>query len=191
MAVTVILAAGWSALLIRGLVAVALGILAWLWHDISLAAITMVFFGYAMIDGLLSLGGAITAAQSHQRWLSLLLEALVSIAAALVAVAWPGVLIFRLIYIIAAWGLVTGTLQIVSGIELRKYVAGEWLLILSGIASIGLGLIMAVFPLAGPSDVALWLGTYALVFGALLIVLSLRLRRALPLHGAPTLRPVS
>jgi uncharacterized membrane protein HdeD (DUF308 family) len=136
MAVNVILAANWSDLFIRGLVAVVLGILAWLWHDISPAAVTLVFFGYAMIDGLLSLGGAITAAQSHQRWVPLLLEALVSLAAAILAVAWPGVLLLRLIYIIAAWGLVTGTLEIVSGIELRKYVSGEWLLILRADAKI-------------------------------------------------------
>ena len=50
----------------------------------------LLFFGYAMIDGVVNLAGAITAAQSHQRWGSLLLEAIGGIAVGLISIAWPG-----------------------------------------------------------------------------------------------------
>ena len=77
---------------------------------------------------------------------------------------------------IAAWALVTGALEIAAAIRLRKIIIGEWLLVLSGIASIALAVLLALFPSAGVFAVVLWIGAYALVFGALLIVLAFRLR---------------
>ena len=78
---SVILATNWWSLFIRGLAALALGVLTVLWRGVSLYHLTLVFFGYAMIDGVLNLGGAITAGQTHEQWWPLMLEALASIAA--------------------------------------------------------------------------------------------------------------
>ncbi len=63
-----------------------------------------------------------------------------------------------------------------SVFRLRKYVAGEWLLVLTGIASIALGVVIVAVPLTGASVDAFWLGVYAFVFGALLVALAFRLR---------------
>jgi uncharacterized membrane protein HdeD (DUF308 family) len=172
----VILARNRWSLIVRGLVAFALGILTVIWHDMSLGHLILIFFGYAMIDGLLNLAGAVTVAQSHERWLSLLLEALAGIAAALIAVAWPGLPLMGLVYIIVGWGLVTGALEIASAARLRKHVPREWLLSLSGVASIALSVIMVAVPFAATSAVVFWLGVYAFIFGLLLIALGIRLR---------------
>jgi uncharacterized membrane protein HdeD (DUF308 family) len=175
--VRVILAKNWWSLLIRGAAAMALGAVAVGWRDISLGDLILMFFGFALIDGVVGLAGAVRAAETHGRWLPLLLEAAIGIAAALLAVAWPGIMtIGVLIYIIGAWALLTGILEIASGVLLRRHIRGEWLLGLSGSASLLLGVLMASLPLASPGGIALWLGTYAFAFGALLIVLSLRLR---------------
>jgi uncharacterized membrane protein HdeD (DUF308 family) len=182
---SVILATNWWSLLIRGLAAFALGILTVIWRDVPLSDLTLVFFGYAMIDGLVNLAGAITAAQSRERWGSLLFEAMAGIALALVAVAWPGVTIMGLIYIIAAWGLATGALEMVSAARLKKHGRGEWLLTLSGAASIALGVVMIAVPLAGSSAIAFWLGAYAFVFGTLLVALAFRLRARVAMRREP------
>jgi uncharacterized membrane protein HdeD (DUF308 family) len=186
-----ILATTWLSLLIRGLVALVLGTLTVIWRDLSLYQLTLVFFGYTMIDGIVNLAGAITAAQSHERQGPLLFEAAAGIAAGLVAVMWSGLTAIGLIYIIAAWALVTGVLEIVSAFRLRKYVAGEWLLLLSGIASIALGLVMVAVPLTGASAVAFWLGVYAFVFGALLVALAFRLRGLIEMHREPNAEPAA
>ena len=60
--------------------------------------------------------------------------------------------------------------------RLRKYFAGEWLLVLSGVASLILGILMIAVPLAGALAIAFWVGAYAFVFGVLLIGLGFRLR---------------
>ena len=91
---------------------------------------------------------------------------------------------------IAAWALVTGAFEIAAAIRLRKVITGEWFLALSGIFSIGLGVLLVLFPGPGALAVTIWIGAYAFVFGALLFALGLRLRglgspraRGDPAHG--------
>ena len=111
--------------------------------------------------------------------------------AGVVAVMWSGLTAIGLVYIIAAWGLVTGALEIAAGLRLRKEVRGEWLLLLSGIASIALGLLMVAAPLAGVSAPAFWLGAYAFLFGALLVALACRLRGVIEIGGETYGRPAA
>jgi uncharacterized membrane protein HdeD (DUF308 family) len=58
----------------------------------------------------------------------------------------------------------------------RKYISGEWLLALSGIASVLFGVLVAAAPLAGALVLAIWFGAYTLVFGVILVILGFRLR---------------
>ncbi len=186
-----IVAVSWLSLLIRGLVALALGALLTIWRDVSLYHLTLLFFGYTMVDGVANLAGAITAEQLHERRRPLFFEAAVGIVAGLVAVMWSGLTAIGLVYIIAAWGLVTGALEIAAGLRLRKEVRGEWLLLLSGIASIALGLLIVAVPLVGVSAIAFWLGAYAFVFGALLVALAFRLRGVIEIGGESYGRPAA
>ena len=101
---------------------------------------------------------------------------------------WPGITALALLYLIAAWALVTGTFEIAAAIRLRKVITGEWLLVLSGIASIALGVALVIFPGPGALVLVLWIGAYALVSGALLIALSFRLRSWDRSHSPHTAR---
>src|SRR6266481_5715892 len=105
-----ILATSWWLLLMRSGAALLLGFLAIGLHNVSLSELALVFFGYAMIDGVANLAGSITAAQKGEPWGVLLLEAMVGFTAALWIVAWPGLPMTALIYIISGWGLATGVL---------------------------------------------------------------------------------
>src|SRR5690349_421237 len=141
-----ILATSWWLLLMRGGAALLLGFLAVSLHNVSLSALALVFFGYAMIDGVANLAGAITAAQKGEPWGLLLLEAMVGLTASLWIVAWPGLPMMALIYIISGWGLATGVLGMISSARLRRRFHGKWLLALSGAASIALGMVMVAVP---------------------------------------------
>ncbi len=185
----VILAKNWWSLLIRGLLALALGLIALVAQGITMSELALAFFGYAMIDGLVGLAGALRAAEAHQRWTSLLLEAAASITAAIVAVALPLEPYFGLLYVIAAWALTTGVFEIFSAVRLRKDIPGEWLMALSGAASLFLGVLMVSLPLESASTIALWAGVYGLAFGALLIGLALSLRSWALSQALSTPRP--
>ena len=173
---TPVLAQNWWSLVVRGLVALILGMVAFVWPGITLAALVILFGAYALIDGVVSFAGAWKASRAHERWGVLVLEGMAGIVASAVAILWPGITAFALVVVIAAWALLTGAFEIAAAIRLRKVIAGEWLLALSGVASIIFGFLMIAFPLAGALAIAYMVGIYALVFGVLLMALGFRLR---------------
>jgi uncharacterized membrane protein HdeD (DUF308 family) len=166
----------WWSPVIRGLVAILLGIIALAWPGITLGALVLLFGGYAFIDGIFSMVGAWRAVKSHERWGALVFEGVAGIIAAVVTIAWPAITALALVYVIAAWAIVTGIFEIAAAIRLRKYIKGEWLLVLGGVASVVFGILLAASPLLGALVIAIWLGVYALVFGVMLVGLGLRLR---------------
>jgi uncharacterized membrane protein HdeD (DUF308 family) len=170
------LAHNWPVVMLRGVAAVLFGVVAFLAPGISLAALVLVFGAYAFADGILAIVTAVRR-RGADRWWVLLLEGLAGVAVGLLTIMWPGITALTLLYLIAAWALVTGVLEIAAAIRLRKVITGEWLLALTGVASVLFGLLLVIAPGAGALAVVLWIGAYALVFGCLLIALSFRLRR--------------
>ena len=88
----------------------------------------------------------------------------------------PAITALGLLLYIAAWSLVRGAIDIAMAIRLRREIAGEWLLILGGLASIVFALLILWNP--GPGALALlWLiASYAIVFGVLAIIFGFRVR---------------
>ena len=166
----------WWVMLIRGVAGVLFGIATFFAPGVSLAVLVLLFGAYAMVDGVLAVISAVRRRGVSDRWWMLLLEGLVGIAAGIVTLVWPGITALALLYVIAAWALLTGAFEIAAAIRLRKIITGEWLLVLSGVASIGLGILLMIFPGPGALVMVLWIGAYVFVFGILLIALSLRLR---------------
>jgi uncharacterized membrane protein HdeD (DUF308 family) len=183
------LSRNWWAVLLRGLAGILFGIITFFAPAISLAALVLLFGVYALVDGVLAIVTAVRR-RGADRWWLLLLEGLVGIAAGVLTFLWPAITAIALLYVIAAWALVTGAFEIAAAIRLRKAITGEWLLALSGIFSIALGVLLVLFPGPGALAVTIWIGAYAFVFGALLFALGLRLRglgspraRGEPAHG--------
>ena len=83
--------------------------------------------------------------------------------------------------LIAAWAIVHGVFEIVAAIRLRKEIKNEWLLILSGALSVVFGIFMIVNPGAGALAVLWLIGVFAVAYGALLVVLSFKLKK----HAGP------
>lgn len=178
-----VLARNWWSLVIRGLVAIALGVLAFVWPGATLGGLVLFFGVYAMIDGVVNLVGAVRAAGAHERWGSLLFEGIIGILAGLAAFFWPLITALVLVYIVAIWAIATGIAEIAAAIRLRRHVAGEWLLGLAGVLSVLFGVFIVAAPAAGALVITLWFGAYAFVFGIVLLALGFRLRHWH--HGVP------
>jgi uncharacterized membrane protein HdeD (DUF308 family) len=169
------LSRNWWAVSLRGLAGILFGIITFIAPGISLAALVLLFGAYAFADGVLAIVTAIRR-RGNDRWGMLLLEGLVGVAAGVLTLLWPGITALALLYVIAAWALVTGGFEIAAAIRLRKVITGEWILALSGILSMALGVLLIVAPGPGALAVVIWIGAYAFVFGVLLFALGLRLK---------------
>jgi uncharacterized membrane protein HdeD (DUF308 family) len=172
-----ILADNWWAFVLRGVLAALFGVLAFVMPGMALLTLVLLFGVYSLAEGVFNIAAAIRKTDPAQRpWWLLLIEGLVSIAAGLCALFVPGLTGLALLYLIAAWAIVTGLLRIVAAIQLRKQIEHEWMLALAGALSIAFGVLAARFPGAGALAVVLWIGAFAIASGALLIGLGIRLK---------------
>jgi uncharacterized membrane protein HdeD (DUF308 family) len=179
----------WWSLVLRGVLGILIGVVTFAWPGITLASLVLLFGAYALVDGIFSIAGAVRAAQTHERWGVLVIEGVVGIIAAAITFAWPAITAIALVFVIGAWAVVTGVFEIAAAVRLRKHISGEWLLALSGVASVIFGFLMMIAPLAGALVIALWFGAYAFVFGILMLVLGFKLRslRNSPYAGRPVM----
>jgi len=171
----VVFTSSWWALVLRGLAAIAFGVLAFVWPQITLTALVFLWGAYALVDGAFAIAAGIKSHGENKRWWVLLLEGILGVAAGLVAFLVPGITALALLILIAAWAMVTGAFEIAAAIQLRKHIKGEWLLALAGVASIVFALALLFNPAAGALALVWLIGAYSIVFGVLLIVLGVRL----------------
>ena len=170
-----VLTRNWWALALRGIFAILLGLAAFVLPGVTLAVLVALFGAYAVVDGVLAIIAGVRAAERHERWWSLVLKGLAGIVAGVLAFVWPALTALALLYLIAGWAIVTGVLEIVAAVHLHR-AHGEWLLILNGVLSILFGLFVIVWPGAGVLTLVWMIGVYAIVLGAVLLVLAFRLR---------------
>jgi uncharacterized membrane protein HdeD (DUF308 family) len=162
----------------RGIVAVLLGLIAFFTPGATWVALIAVFAAYAFIDGIATLAMAFTYREPGQsRWWMLVVEGLAGIGVAVLMALRPRGTSLALLYVIGAWGLITGVMEIVEAIRLRHVIRNEWLLGLSGLLSIVFGVILFRAPVIGALAIVYTIGVYALLFGGTMIALGLRLRR--------------
>jgi len=144
-----VLARNWWAVALRGAFAILFGILSFAWPEITVLVLVTLFAAWALIDGILLLMAAWRRAELGGRWWPLVLEGLVGIAVAAVTLLWPDITALALLYVIGAWAILTGIIEIVAAVAMRRVIDNELWLGLAGLASIGFGLIVWIFPGAG------------------------------------------
>jgi uncharacterized membrane protein HdeD (DUF308 family) len=173
-------AQNWGAVMLRGAVAIGFGLLALFVPGISFAALVLTFGAYAFVDGIFLVISAIRRNHNNNAaatpWWVMLLQGIAGIAAGVITWFAPLATALALLYIFAAWAIVTGIFEIVVAIRLRKIITGEWLLVLSGALSVILGIALFVAPVQGAFVLMLWMGAYALLVGALHIGTAFKLR---------------
>jgi uncharacterized membrane protein HdeD (DUF308 family) len=170
-----VLARNWWAVAIRGVLAVLFGIIALFLPGPTMLSLVLVFAAYCLIDGVFGIISAVRAARAGERWGSLVFEGIVDLAAAAVALLWPGITVLVFVLLVAAWAIVTGVLELVAAFRLHSGDGRGWLM-LGGVVSLIYGGVLMIAPMIGAVVLTWWIGAYALVFGVSLLVLAVRLR---------------
>jgi uncharacterized membrane protein HdeD (DUF308 family) len=172
--------------MLRGVVALLLGIGAIVFPLSAVFAFTMLFAAYCFIDGVASLvAGVRGAREPGHRWGALVFSGVVGVLIGILFLMMPLVATitysFLVLLMLATWAIVTGGLEIAAAIRLRKEIEGEWLLGLSGAISMLLGIAVLVlvlpYPAASILSAAWLIAFFAFSTGIVLIVQALRLRR--------------
>ncbi len=167
---------GWWLLVLRGVCAVLFGVLAFAWPGLTAEALVLLFGAYALANGIFTLGLAIRAPKGTPGTGTLVLLGLLGAAAGILTFFYPGVTALSLLWVVAFWAILTGAFEIAAAIQLRKQLSNEWALILSGILSVVFGGLVIARPNAGVLSILWLIGTYAILYGVMLLTIAIKLR---------------
>ncbi len=166
----------WWALALRGVAALIFGVLAFVWPGMTLTVLIWIFAAYMLVDGVFALIAGLRAAQLGARWWPFAVEGVLDLAAGAIAFLWPGIALLTFIYIAALWAVLSGVVLLVAAMRLHR-AQGDALLLLGGLLSLAWGAVVLFWPIAGELALAWWIGAYAILFGAVMLIVALRLRR--------------
>jgi CPA1 family monovalent cation:H+ antiporter len=179
--------AGW-AMALRGILAVAFGIIMLRSPRAAVSALVIVFAIYAFADALLDFTMAARLGRAGQRWGWYLFEGIVSVALGVIALAYPGVTLLALVLFVALRAIILGVIELAAAFS-GEAADHRWLLGLTGALSVILGIVLLASPVAGGLALIWAIGVYAIVFGVALFALGLRLiseeRHEKQMHGPP------
>jgi uncharacterized membrane protein HdeD (DUF308 family) len=170
------LARNWWVLALRGVLGILFGFGAFVWPGVTLDALVIVFGAYVFVDGIFAVVAGIGMRRQLSLWWLVLLEGVAGIVLGVLTFSSPDTTALILLTIIAAWSIVTGVFEIATALRIRTVIANEWLMIVSGIASIIFGVLLIAQPGAGAIAIVWLLGAYALLFGMLTLMFALRVR---------------
>ena len=171
-----------SALLWRGLLAVALGIVSVAWPNITVGAFVILFAIYAF----LAAGSDAARALSSDRAgpvAGYLFLALLSFAAGLIALLWPGLTALVLTIWVAAWAFVTGLMEVILAFWQGQTAGERAMWALGGLVSIALGVVLALRPDLGALSLATVFGLFSIIAGVSALIMSAQARHISTVAG--------
>lgn len=168
------LTANWWALGLRGVAAVVFGLAALAFPGMVLMVMILLFAAYALVDGIFTVITAFRTADWNGRSWLFLMEGVAGLTAGLLTFLWPGLTALALLYLIAAWAIVTGILRLITAIWLPGVTRG--LLVSTGVLSLAFGVLMAAFPGEGALALVQVIAVFAVLLGLLLTFLAFSLR---------------
>ncbi|MHA6793303.1 HdeD family acid-resistance protein [Pseudonocardia bannensis] len=173
-AAALLLAPARPAIALRAILAVAFGLVALLRPDLTVLALAVAFGAYALVDGVARVVDAVRH-RDRARWWFGVMYGLLGIAAGVIALVWPGITAVALAVVVGVWALVTGVVELIAAYRLRSMMRGVWLLALAGALSVVAGVLLVIEPVAGAIGLAVLIGSFAVIYGAVLAVVAMRL----------------
>jgi uncharacterized membrane protein HdeD (DUF308 family) len=173
--------AHWWLFLIRGLLALALGIIMPLYPIAAIYVVAIFVGAYCFVDGVVAIVAAIRMNHSDGSWGWLLFEGVCGLIVGVVTFFYPAITVLSLAYLLGAWAIITGALSIGSALRLRQHVPNEWLWIIGAVISIVFGVFVFFAPVYGLLYIVWIIAIYAILAGIFFIWLAFRLRS----HAAP------
>ncbi len=165
-----------TSLILLGILAVIVGIIAIAWPQATILALVILFAVYAFMDAGLQTARAFSSRAAGPVFGHLLL-ALISLAAGVVAVVWPGPTAYVLVIVVAAWALAGGLAEIFAGFGSGETAGTRAMFIVSGLVSVAFGVVLFARPNVGAITLALLFGLYFMIYGFSQIATGVQVRQ--------------
>ena len=164
-----------TSLILRGVLAIIVGIVAIAWPGVTILALIILFAVYAFMDAGLEAARAFSS-RSAGPVAGHLLVSLVDLAAGIVALVWPGPTALVLVIVVAVWAFVSGFFELFAAFQSGETAGTRTMFVLAGLVSIAFGVVLAARPGVGAVTLALLFGLYSLIFGVSEIVMGIQAR---------------
>jgi uncharacterized membrane protein HdeD (DUF308 family) len=166
----------WWTFVFRGVCAIAFGFFAWFWPGMTLLALLLTWGVLACVNGVVTLASAFARDGQEPRWI-LLLEGGVSLLAGAVTLAYPRFTGLLFLYLLAAWAVLSGLVEVIAAYRLRNEIRGEFWLGFAGVLSLLFGVMLILRPGTGALTVVWLIASYSVLFGVVLVAWGLHLKR--------------
>jgi uncharacterized membrane protein HdeD (DUF308 family) len=171
-----LLTRNWWTFILRGVIAIIFGIVAFIWPTITALALVYLFAIFAFVEGIWGFVGAFSYGLTGGQRFLLVLMGLLGLAVGVLAVIYPGITALSIVILVAWWAIITGIMQLVVAVEMRKVIQNDWLLVLSGLLSIAFGILLLWRPYAGVLTLTWLFGFYAIIFGIFMLSVGFRVK---------------
>jgi uncharacterized membrane protein HdeD (DUF308 family) len=153
-----------TSLILRGILAVIVGLIAIAWPGVTILALVILFASYAFFDAVLQFERAFGSRRAGPV-LGHLLLGLIDVAAGLFALVWPAPTAFVLVIVVAVWAFVGGFAEIWAGFGSGEGVGTRAVFIIAGLVSVLFGVVLFARPGVGALTLALLFGLYSMIYG--------------------------
>jgi uncharacterized membrane protein HdeD (DUF308 family) len=165
-----------TSLLWRGLLAIVVGVVSVAWPNVTIGALVILFAVFAFIVAITD-GMRAFSSDRAGPVVGYLLLAVLSVAAGVIALAWPGITALVLTVWVAAWAIVTGIIEVALTFRQGATAGERAMWALSGLVSIALGIVLFIRPDIGAVSLATVFGLYSIVYGVSAVALSIQARK--------------
>ena len=165
-----------TSLVVRGVLAIIIGIVAVIWPGVTILALVLLFAVYAFMDAVFESAQAF-GGQRVWSVLGHLVLALIDVAAGLVAVVWPAPTALVLTLIVGIWAIAAGVFEITAAFLRGENAGTRAMFIVTGLLSLAFGAIVIDRPGLGALTIALLFGLFSIASGVTAIVQGNELHR--------------
>lgn len=161
----------WWTFLLRGIIAIAFGIIALAWPAATVGVFFVLFGVFVLADGIVDVIMAVVFAVRKEKWGALMAKGLVGVLIGAVVLSRPEFALELLLILIGIWAIVAGIVEVVNAFEMAPESGRGWIGVAGALAVI-LGILFLAIPFKTVFAAIILIAIYALVSGALLIILA-------------------
>jgi uncharacterized membrane protein HdeD (DUF308 family) len=160
--------------ILRGVLAIAVGVLAFVDPSPTLAALIIVFGVYAVFNGVFAVAAGLSAFSRPNWWL--VAGGIAAIAVGIYSFFQPGTTAEALVILVGVYAIVTGVGELAAAATIGSIVGHRLLLTISGIVALAFGVLLIMSPATGILSVLWLVGFYAIFAGVMYIAMGFGLR---------------